>query len=214
MSRLYEALTAIERSAPRVLARVDLPAARPVEARRRSSLVVILCGIVVVVAVAGLAVAFRAWVPSSQPVSVIQAVQAPSIQALPPGRARETLGESELRERAREAAALGSLDQAEELLERALALDRTDALVWNDLGVVLVRRGERRRGIEAFQKSLALDARHAGTHRNFAVALDQDGQVSMAATHYRAFLSLAPQHPERAQIERRLASSRQVEDRP
>ena len=113
-----------------------------------------------------------------------------------------------------QATALGSLDQAEQLLERALALNRNDALMWNDLGVVLIRRGERRRGIEAFQRSLSLDSRHAGTHRNLAVALDQDGQVRMAATHYRAVLALAPHHPERTEIERRLASSTDVEARP
>jgi Flp pilus assembly protein TadD len=144
----------------------------------------------------------------------VQTVQARPTQALPPAQARETLERSELRERALQAAALGSLDQAEQLLERALALDRNDALIWNDLGVVLVHRGERRRGIEAFQKSLALNGRHAGTHRNLAVALDQDGQARMAATHYRAVLALAPQHPDRAQIEQRLAAPPETETRP
>jgi tetratricopeptide (TPR) repeat protein len=222
VSRLYEALTAIGRTAPRVLARVDLPATVPRLSRRtgRRQLVT-LCGILVVLAGGTLAALRygpsatpRLSPPNARTIPAVQTAQPVAIQALPPVRGRETLEGPELRERALQAAALGSLEQAEQLLERALALNRNDALMWNDLGVVLVRRGERRRGIEAFQRGLALDSRHAGTHRNLAVALDQDGQVRMAATHYRAVLALAPQHPERVQIERRLAFSVDVEAQP
>lgn len=221
MSRLYEALTAIERKAPRVLARVDLPSLGPTKIRAPWRRFVTLCGILVILGAGGVVfvrygpgLLSRPSAPAVQAIRRVRSVQASPIQALPPAGARETLERSELRERALQAAALGSLDQAEQLLERALALDRNDALIWNDLGVVLVRRGERRRGIEAFQKSLALNGRHAGTHRNLAVALDQDGQVRMAATHYRAVLALAPQHPDRAQIEQRLVSPPETETRP
>jgi len=109
-----------------------------------------------------------------------------------------------LRERARSETVLGSLARAEELLERAVALDPADVPAWNDLGVVLVRRGQRRRGIAAFERSLALDPKHADAHRNLAVALEHDGQALGAAAHYRAFLALVPEHPDRAQIEQRL----------
>ena len=101
---------------------------------------------------------------------------------------------------------LGSLAKAEELLQRAVALDPADASAWSDLGVVLVRRGQLPRGIEAIQRSLALDSQNAEAHRNLAVALEQDGQALGAAVHYRAFLALAPGHPDRAQIELRLRS--------
>src|SRR5207247_4813695 len=103
--------------------------------------------------------------------------------------------------RAREATVLGALGRAEELLHRAVALDPADASVWNDLGVVLVRRGQHPRGIEAIQRSLALDPQHAEAHRNLAVALEQDGQTLGAAALYRAFLALAPQQRARAQTE-------------
>ena len=221
MSRLYEALTAIERKAPRVLARVDLPPVRAARPRTSWPRTVTLCSILVVVAGAAMIFAWYGPIGLTRPIgATMKAIPAGQIlpvgpiQALPSAPRRENLEGSELRERALRAAALGSLDQAEQLLERALALDRADALAWNDLGVVLVRRGEHRRGIEAFQRSLALNGRHAGTHRNLAVALDQDGQVRMATTHYRTVLALAPQHPERAQIEQRLASSHDVEARP
>ena len=99
---------------------------------------------------------------------------------------------------------LGSFARAEELLQRAVALDPADASAWSDLGVILVRRGQLPRGIEAIQRSLALDPQNAEAHRNLAVALEQDGQTLGAAAHYRAFLALAPGHPDRAQIEQRL----------
>ena len=108
---------------------------------------------------------------------------------------------------------LGSLARAEELLQRAVALDPADASAWNDLGVVLVRRGQHPRGIEAIQRSLALDPQHAEAHRNLAVALEQDGQTLGAAAHYRAFLALAPGHPDRAQIEQRLGFPEPAEAR-
>jgi Flp pilus assembly protein TadD len=76
-----------------------------------------------------------------------------------------------------------------------------------------VRRGQRQRGIEAIQRSVTLDPQHAEAHRNLAVALEQDGQTLRAAAHYRAFLALAPAHPDRAQIEQRLRSPGPAEAR-
>ena len=166
-----------------------------------------LGGIVLVCAVAAIAMIFKTSTPAPRVMTATSpAPAAARTEVLPSTRGRESLGTPELRERARQAVAAGSLDQAKALLDRALALDRSDSLTWNDLGVVLVRRGQRSQGIAAFQRSLALDGRHADTHRNLAVALDQDGQNRMAATHYRAVLDLAPRHPERGRIEARLAS--------
>lgn len=195
MSRLYEALAAIERK-PHVLARTDLPRFEGgLRARRRRSVVAL--GAVAVFGGVGLTAVLHA---PSAPLP-----WAPPGPALPSVQRSESLRASELSERAREATVLGSLARAEELLERAVALEPTDAAAWNDLGVVLVRRGQRGRGIEAIQRSLALDAKQAEVHRNLAVALEQDGQTLGAAAHYRAFLALAPEHPDRAWIEQRLA---------
>src|SRR5437667_365407 len=74
-------------------------------------------------------------------------------------------------------------------------------------------RGQHLRGIEAIQRSLALDSQNAEAHRNLAVALEQDGQALSAAAHYRAFLALAPGHPDRAQIEQLLRSPGPAEAR-
>jgi len=194
MSRLYEALTAIGRKA-RVPARTDLPHSLA-EGPTRHRWSAIALGAVAVLGAAWLTVMPRAPAmpsPSAPPVS-------PLLSAPP----SQTLRGPELRERARSETVLGSLARAEELLERAVALDPADVPAWNDLGVVLVRRGQRRRGIAAFERSLALDPKHADAHRNLAVALEHDGQALGAAAHYRAFLALVPEHPDRAQIEQRL----------
>ncbi len=194
MSRLYEALAAMEQRA-QVLARTDFPRLQSEGRARRRRSVIALCAVGVLGA-AGLTVTVRA--PS------IPSPAAPLVSPLPSAPPPEPLRAPELRERAREATALGSLARAEELLQRAVALDPADASAWNDLGVVLVRRGQRLRGIEAIQRTLVLDPQHAEAHRNLAVALEQEGQTLGAAVHYRAFLALAPGHPDRAQIEQRL----------
>ena len=204
MSRLYEALTAIERKA-RVLARTDLPRFHA-ETRARPRRLVLALGAVVMLGAVGLPITLLAPptpLPSAPPVAPLPSTQRPE-----PLRAA-----AELRERAREATVLGSLARAEELLEHAVALDPSDPPAWNDLGVVLVRRGQYRRGIEALQRGLALDPKHAEAHRNLAVALDRDGQTLTAAVHYREFLALAPEHPDRALIEQHLRFSRPPEER-
>ena len=192
MSRLYEALAAMEQRA-QVLARTNLPRVQSEGRARRLRWVIAVCAVGVLGA-AGLTVTVRAPLVSS----------APPISPLPSVPPPEPLRASELRDRAREAAVLGSLAAAEDLLHRAVALDPADASAWNDLGVVLVRLGQRPRGIEAIQRSLTLDPQHAEAHRNLAVALEHEGQTLGAAAHYRAFLALAPGHPDRARIEQRL----------
>ena len=194
MSRLYEALAAIEQRA-QVLARMDFPSFHAEGRTRLRRLVIALGGVAVLVA-AGLTITMRA--PS------ISSPSAPLVSPLQSAPPPEPLRANELRDRAREATVLGSFARAEELLQRAVSLDPADASAWSDLGVVLVRRGQLPRGIEAIQRSLALDPQNAEAHRNLAVALEQDGQTLAAAAHYRAFLALAPGHPDRAQIEQRL----------
>jgi tetratricopeptide (TPR) repeat protein len=113
---------------------------------------------------------------------------------------------ADLRARAREAVGVGLLDEAERLLERAVALSPEDSAIWNDLGVVRIRREHTIEGIEAFERGLSLDPDNADLHRNLAAAFDRSGQAAKAIRHYRAFLAAAPTHPDRARVEQRLAS--------
>jgi tetratricopeptide (TPR) repeat protein len=197
MSRLYDALNALERKAQRVTS-TELPPVRAASStRRRYRWPAIALLAVVVAGAATLTIVPRGGssaLPSSPP--ILNAVRQPT----PPVPA--------LRERAREAAFLGSLAQAEELLRQAVTLAPADAEAWTDLGVVLVRRTQTRRGIDALERSIALDPNNATAHRNLAIALDKEGQATAAAVHYRTFLALAPQHPDRARVESRLAGAR------
>ncbi len=204
MSRLYDTLTAIGQRAPRVVPQLDLPrtivatptAGRPVAMTAAAAIVL------VAVAVGGvmLVIAKRPTAPGT-----LATVTAAPPSAQTSGRP-ETLDAVDMRARAREATGRNALADAEGLLERATAAAPADAESWNDLGVVRVRRGHVKKGIEAFERALALQPANAGVRRNLAVALDRDGQGVAAATHYRAFLTLAPQHPDRPAVERRLAA--------
>jgi len=100
----------------------------------------------------------------------------------------------------------GNLLEAAGLLEEALEIKPADDETWNSLGVILVRRGETARGVEAFRRALRLRPNLAEAHRNLAVALDREGRPDEAVTHYRAFLSLsAKDHAARDEVRRRLA---------
>jgi Flp pilus assembly protein TadD len=197
MSRLYDALNALERKAHRVTS-TELPpvrAASPTRGRYRWPAIVLLA--VVVAGAAALTVVPRGGTSAlPSPPAIQNVVRQPVVTA------------AVLRERAREAAFVGSLPQAEELLRQLVTLAPADAEAWTDLGVVLVRRTQMRGGIDAFERSIALDPNNATAHRNLAIALDKEGQATAAAVHYRAFLVLAPQHPDRARVESRLAGGR------
>ena len=206
MSRLYDALTNIERRAPQVVPQTDLPGSPVVAPSRRGRIVL---GVVVGVAIVGVAAAggvlllSRPRPPAPMPVTTIRPTAAPS--ALPTA-VGDTVNVADIRARAQQAVARNALVEAEALLDRAVATAPTNADCWNDLGVIRVRRGQLRAGIAAFERGVALQPASADLQRNLAVALDRDGQRAAALTHYRAFLTLAPRHPDRAAIERRVAT--------
>jgi Flp pilus assembly protein TadD len=198
MSRLYDALNALERKAQRVTS-TELPPVRAVSSTRgryRWPTIALLA--IVVTGAAAVTVVPRGGSSALPSSPAIPNVARQPVVTAPPA----------LRERAREAAFVGSLAQAEELLRQLVTLAPADAEAWTDLGVVLVRRTQMRGGIDAFERSIALDPNNATAHRNLAIALDREGQATAAAVHYRAFLVLAPQHPDRARVESRLAAGR------
>ena len=197
MSQLYDALTTLERK-PRYATTMNMPPARAQTARRFPMPTIVVMTLVVAGAAA------LTFVPRGRSTAL------PSpVNPGPAAAARQhTIGVLELRERARETAVFGSLGEAEEVLRQAVTLAPRDAGAWTDLGVVLVRRGQTRSGIDAFERSVALDSNNAAAHRNLAVALDRDDRPAAAAAHYRAFLTLAPQDPDRVRVEERLARLR------
>jgi Tetratricopeptide repeat len=130
--------------------------------------------------------------------------------ALPPALVAATGtpgGQTALVDRGVARARAGALAEAADDFRQALAHEPSRVDLWNNLGVVLVRAGDVGAGLAAFREALALVPRDAETHRNLAVVLDRQGLVVEAARHYRAFLEAAPpDHPDRAEVGRRLAS--------
>lgn len=194
MSRLYDALTALERKRPGPNATPIALVSRQAPSRRRWAAITIAS-----VALAGagaLTVLPRDRSTAAPPATLNGAPRAEPVRA------------PALHERARQAALLGVLDEAETLLEQVIKLTPADAVVWNDLGVVKVRRAQLARAIEAFERSVALNGSYAVAHRNLAVALEQAGRGSEAAAHYRTFLTLSPDDPDRERVSQRLARLR------
>ena len=194
MSRLYDALTALERKRPVGAGTPVPPVAVEPRARRRwpaiTVVVVALCG-----AMAVMALRSRSIFPPAAP-------------AVDNAATMRAAAERDIRERAREAAAFGLVDEAEALLRQAIKLAPADPIAWNDLGVVLVRRAQLPPAIEALKLSVALDPKYAAAHRNLAVALEKYGKAAEAVAHYRAFVALSPDNPDRQRIAERLARSR------
>ena len=194
MSRLYDALTALERKRPRQPEGRALPPPQASRTRRSwpaiTVMVVALCGATGVITLRS-----RSTAPPAAPAANNTA-------------GMRTAAERDIRERAREAAALGLIDEAEALLGQAIKLAPADPIAWNDLGVVLVGRAQLPAAIEALKLSVALDPKSAATHRNLAVALEKYGEAAEAVSHYRAFVALSPDNADRQRIARRLARSR------
>ena len=206
MSRLHEALSALERKAPSPTTAAVSPVRPDTRRRRRPALIV---GIATVVAAAVTLTIVPRGRSTAYPTAPLPAAPAASPAPTSAVADSHAVRVADLRARARDEAILGGLDHAEALLRQAIALAPSDGGVWTDLGVVLVRRGQTRPGIEAFHRSIVLDPKSVAAHRNLAVALERDGQTAAAVTHYRAFLTFAPpDHPDRVRVEQRLATSR------
>jgi tetratricopeptide (TPR) repeat protein len=66
----------------------------------------------------------------------------------------------------------GRLEQSEQVLKAATALNGASAAAWNELGVTLRWRGEFPAAASAYEQAIAADANFAPAHRNLGVVLD------------------------------------------
>ncbi|ETX30955.1 tetratricopeptide repeat protein [Roseivivax isoporae] len=85
--------------------------------------------------------------------------------------------------------ALGRLNQAEDLLRRAVKTEAASPAVWNNLGVVLVERGKTAEASEIFRKAYALDNGRSDAIRDnlrlTLAKLDNTGYDAAEAEDYR-----------------------------
>ncbi|WP_093360490.1 tetratricopeptide repeat protein [Tropicimonas isoalkanivorans] len=83
---------------------------------------------------------------------------------------------------------LGRLGQAEKLLRRAIEEDETFAPAWNNLGVVLVERGEVGEAARVFQTAFALDSgQSAEIRENLSAALENLQNPAYTAENTNTF---------------------------
>lgn len=225
MSRLADRLSGLDRSAPAAPRLGGLPSLDRGEGRgwrwHTTSLFVIVIGMLavgaaLVVVTTGRTMTWRDGllaapapseaVPAGRPVERVASWSETPPPSLPGPIMGERADPGAARDRGMALARAGALDGAAAAFREAIAREPRRGDLWNNLGVVLVRGGDLRGGVAAFREALALGPADAGTHRNLAIALDRQGRRGEAARHYRAFIEAAPpDHPDRAEVARRLA---------
>ena len=83
---------------------------------------------------------------------------------------------------------LGRLGQAEQILRRAIELDETFPPAWNNLGVVLMERGEYGEASRTFRVAFALDSgRSAEIRENLRLAMAKLGDPEYSDDEEEAF---------------------------
>jgi len=105
-------------------------------------------------------------------------IRAAGLGGLTPGLMR-SMAQANLR--------LGRLGQAERLLRDALAVQDDDAALWNDLGVVLMERGDAAEARLAFRRAFALDSTTPQILENLRLSLDRLEQMRYSGEQETAF---------------------------
>lgn len=85
-----------------------------------------------------------------------------------------------------------SNDQAEKLMERALALDKNYPAALNDLGYARARNREFSKAFEAMERYVAVLPKEPNPQDSYAEILRMSGNFEGALAHYRAALKIDP----------------------
>jgi tetratricopeptide (TPR) repeat protein len=89
---------------------------------------------------------------------------------------------------------------SETLWSHALAVTSNNDVAQNNLGIVLLRKGELDGAMSRFQAAVNLRPENAPAHDNLAKAFLQKGQVNEAMFHYRKLLEIQPDNSEARNI--------------
>jgi tetratricopeptide (TPR) repeat protein len=87
---------------------------------------------------------------------------------------------------------LGDTKKAEEMLEKAIAMDPQLAASYNNLGQLYVEQGKAEPGMALLRKSLDLDPNYAVAYYNLGMALEKEGNTEQSRKHYERALDLSP----------------------
>ena len=98
--------------------------------------------------------------------------------------------------RAVDAQQTGRLPEAEALYRGILAIDKSHAMVWSNLAVILIEQRRSGEAIAACRSALALVPDHLNAQLNLATALQQKRDYVEAARTYRGLLARHPHRPD------------------
>jgi tetratricopeptide (TPR) repeat protein len=89
---------------------------------------------------------------------------------------------------------------SETLFSHALAVTRNNDVAENNLGIILLQKGQLDEAISRLQAAIDLRPENGPAHDNLAKALLQKGRLAEAMVHYRKFLEVEPGNVEARNI--------------
>ncbi len=102
---------------------------------------------------------------------------------------------------------MGDLSAARERFYAAVELDEEYVEARSNLGCVLAEMGDLELAVAAFEGALTFHSDYADVHYHLATALDRLERRAEAESHWRTFLSLAPESPWAETAHARLAGA-------
>ena len=88
----------------------------------------------------------------------------------------------------------GMFADVETLWRTTLAGNPDSSMVYNNLGGILLEKGQTNEAITLFQKALEVEPEHANAHDNLGNALRQMGRADEAIVHFERALEIQPDH--------------------
>ncbi|MEW5735928.1 MAG: tetratricopeptide repeat protein [Thermodesulfobacteriota bacterium] len=96
------------------------------------------------------------------------------------------------------------LDQAEELIQKALSLRPEDGFIMDSLGWVYFKKGENQKALEILQRSAELAPQEPVILEHLGDAYAKDGKMKEAAEAYRKALSLQTSEDQKKTLEKKI----------
>jgi FkbM family methyltransferase len=103
---------------------------------------------------------------------------------------------SDLLQEAVDAHRRGDLDTAERLYRATLQREPRNAIALNDLGIVMVQRGQRARGEELIREAVSANPDYAEARTNLGALLRERGELDQAKAEFERAIAAKPRYPD------------------